>query len=369
MIDFGLSEEQESLARNAREKLASACSPAVVRAAMASADGLPAPLYAQMGELGWMALAVPEKMGGVGLGTLELCLLFEELGRAAAPGPFLATQLVIHALVEAGTSAQRSRLLPSLMAGTSFATLASREPDGEGVELVVRRSKPGYRLRGTKLFVPEAQVAHTLLVAGRSGGGVSLFLVPADAQGLRIRTLESVDRTRRLAEVVLDDVSVPRTALLGREGTGDRLLARLEDLGALAIAAEALGGAARVLELSVEYSGMREQFGRKIGSFQALQHMAAEMVAEIEPSRSLVWYAAYCFDHRPREAPRAVSIAKARLGDVYPRATRRAVEMHGGIGFTWEHDLHLWFKRSLADAPAFGDPSFHRERIARLDRY
>jgi alkylation response protein AidB-like acyl-CoA dehydrogenase len=212
--------------------------------------------------------------------------------------------------------------------------------------------------------------AELLLVAARTGrNAVSLFLVETGAPGVRVRPAETIDLTRRVGEVHLRDVAVERSALLGREGAGWPLLARLLDLGALGIAADSLGGAARALEMAVEYSKVRQQFGRPIGSFQALKHMAAEMVSEVEPSRSLVWYAAYVFDHRPREAARAAAMAKARLGDTYSRTVNRAVQMHGGIGFTWEHDLHLWFKRARWNEVAFGDPEYQRERVAAIDRY
>ncbi len=164
-------------------------------------------------------------------------------------------------------------------------------------------------------------------------------------------------------------MAVGRDALVGRAGEGAALLARLVDLGAILIAADSLGGVARTLEMAVEYSKVRQQFGRPIGSFQALKHMAAEMVADVEPARALVWYAAWAFDHRPREAARAASIAKARLGDVYGRTANRSVQMHGGIGFTWEHDLHFWFKRARSNEIAFGDPTWHRERVATIDGY
>jgi alkylation response protein AidB-like acyl-CoA dehydrogenase len=198
---------------------------------------------------------------------------------------------------------------------------------------------------------------------------VSLFLVETAARGVRVKPLETIDLSRRMAEVELRGVTVEKTALVGKAGAGWALLSRLLDLGAIGIAADSLGGAARALEMAVEYSKVREQFGRKIGSFQALKHMAAEVVAEVEPARSLVWYAAYTADHRPGEAARAATIAKARLGEVYSLAVNRAVQMHGGIGFTWEHDLHLWFKRARGNEVAFGDPTFHRERLATLDAY
>ena len=374
LIDFGLTEDQEALQRAAREFLVRECPPALVRETATTPDGVPRALYARMAELGWMGLVVPEKEGGLGLSILDLALVLEELGRAAAPGPFLPTQLVIHALLRAGAGAQRKAWLPRLVAGECFAALAYLEEsdrhDAEGITLPARRTRDGWRLGGTKLFVMGAPGAELLLVAARTGRkGVSLFLVETSAPGVRVRRDETIDLTRRVGEVSLRDVGVERSALVGREGAGWPLLARLLDLGAIGLAADSLGGAARALEMAVEYSKVRQQFGRPIGSFQALKHMAAEMVSEVEPSRSLVWYAAYVFDHRPREATRAAAMAKARLGDAYSRTVNRAVQMHGGIGFTWEHDLHLWFKRARWNEVAFGDPAYHRERLATMDGY
>ena len=378
MIDFGLSEDQEALQRSAREVLAKECTPALVRETAKASDGVPAGLYAKMAELGWTGLIVPEAHGGLGLGTLELTLVLEELGRVVAPGPFLGTQLVTAALVRGGTAAAKKTWLPRLVAGEALGALAHLEAsdrhDPAGIGLAAKKTRVGYQLKGEKLFVAGVPGAQLMLVAARTKAGagpkgVSLFLVPTDTPGVRVRPIETIDLTRRVGEVELRDVVVDRSALVGKEGDGWPLLARLLDLGAIGIAADSLGGAERALEMAVEYSKVRQQFGRPIGSFQALKHMAAEMVAEVEPSRSLVWYAAYVFDKTPKESARAASMAKARLGEVYSRTVNRAVQMHGGIGFTWEHDLHLWFKRARWNEVAFGDPPFHRERLAELDEY
>ncbi len=377
-MDFGLSEDQEALAHSAREFLARECAPALVRETAKTPDGVPRALYAKMAELGWTGLVVPEKDGGLGLGAHELAHVLEELGRAAAPGPFLGTQLVAAALVRAGSAAQKKRWLPRLLAGEALGALAYLEEsdrhDPAGIAAVARGTAKGWRLRGTKLFVMGVPGADLLVVAARTragtgAAGVSLFLVEAGAPGVRVRPQETIDLTRRVGEVELRDAVVERGALLGRPGQGWPLLARLLDLGAVGIAADSLGGAARALEMSVEYAKTRQQFGRPIGSFQAVKHMAAEMVAEVEPARSLVWYAAYALDRRPREAARAAAVAKARLGEVYTATVDRAVQMHGGIGFTWEHDLHLWFKRARWNEVAFGDPTFQRERLAAIDGY
>ncbi|HJQ83390.1 MAG TPA: acyl-CoA dehydrogenase [Candidatus Binatia bacterium] len=371
-MDFGLSEDQEALQRAAREFLARECPPALVRETAKTPDGVPRALYAKMATLGWAGLVAPEAEGGLGLGTLELALVCEELGRVAAPGPFLWTALVTAALVHAGSAAQRRRWLPGLLAGEQLATLAYLEEsdrhDADGIALRARRARDGWRLDGRKLFVPALPGADLVLVAARTGRtAVALFLVDAQAPGVRVRPEETIDLTRRVAELELRDVAVEPAALLGRDGNA--LFARLLDLGALLVAADSLGGAARTLEMAVEYAKVRQQFGRPIGSFQAVKHMAAEMVADVEPARSLVWYAAWAFDHRPREAARAAAIAKARLGDVYSRTAQRSVQVHGGIGFTWEHDLHLWFKRARWNEVAFGDPTWHRERLAAFESW
>jgi alkylation response protein AidB-like acyl-CoA dehydrogenase len=373
VIDFGLSDDQEALQRAARDFLGRECPPALVRETAATADGIPRKLHRQMAELGWTGLLVPEAAGGLGLGVLELALVCEELGRVVAPGLFLGTQLVIAALLRAGTAAQRRTWLPRLLAGDALAALAyleeSDRQDAEGITLRAKSTRQGHRLSGTKLFVEGVPGVDLLVVAARTGRGVTLFLVDPRSAGVRLRPSETIDLTRRVGEVELRDVEVGRDARLGPVDGGWPVLARLLDLGAIGIAADSLGGAARALEMAVEYAKVREQFGRKIGSFQAIKHMAAEMVAEVEPARSLVWYAAYCFDHRPREAARAAAIAKAHLGEVYAHTVNRAVQIHGGIGFTWEYDLQLWFKRACWNEVAFGDPAYHRERLAALDRY
>ena len=196
-----------------------------------------------------------------------------------------------------------------------------------------------------------------------------MVLVERETAGLTITPLEIFDLTRRVYEVEFKNVAVPKTALVGGEGQGWKILARLLDAACVALAADSLGGAQKALDMAVEYAKVRTQFNRPIASFQALKHMAAEMASEIEPARALVWYAAYAFDTRPREASRAAALAKVRLSEVYSRTTNRAVQMHGGIGFTWEHDLHFWFKRAKWNEVAFGDASFHRERLAQLEGF
>jgi alkylation response protein AidB-like acyl-CoA dehydrogenase len=422
-MDFGLSEEQDLLQRSARELLAAECPPTVVRAATQpaaeppadstapaakpapAANGFPRDLYRKLADLGWFAVLVPETFGGSGGNMLDAALLCEEAGRAALPGPFLATAVLAPiALARGGSATQKRTWLPRLASGDAVGTVAIVERgdryDAEGIGARARPVRTGYRLSGTKMFVPDAHVADFVVVAARLGAGdakatktsrakrrghparthngrpardegtdVSLFLVERGTPGMRIRPLETIDRTRRVSEVVLDDVAVPADALVGAPGAGWPLVRLLLDAGAVALAADSLGGAERVLEMSVEYARVREQFGRPIGSFQAIKHLAAEMVSEIEPARSLVWYAAHAFDTRPRERSRAASIAKARLTDVYARTAVRALQIHGGIGFTWEHDIHWWLKRAKWNEAAFGDGMFHRAQLASIDAF
>lgn len=385
-MDFALSDEQERLREAARALLAAECPMERVRKIAAEPSGHDPVLWRAFAEAGWLGVLVPEAQGGVGLGLLDAAVLLHELGRAVAPGPFLASSVAaVVALREAGTRAQQETWLPRLAAGEAIATVALFEglearPDGAALRDRAARRGGGFLLDGTRPFVPYGCAADVVLAAFRTAragagagyGGVSLFAVPGAAKGLRKEPLVSVDETRRECELRFRAVQVPREALLaGRERAADagRALARVLDACAVAIAAESLGGAERALERAVEYVKVREQFGRAVGSFQAVQHMAAEAAARIEPARALVWYAAWAFDARPKEAPLAAAMAKAACCDVYRAVARTAVEMHGGVGFTWENDMHFHLKRSLANAAAFGDSDWHRERVAELSHF
>jgi alkylation response protein AidB-like acyl-CoA dehydrogenase len=378
-MDFRLSDDQELLAASARDFLGAECSPSVVRQATESPAGASESLDRKLGEMGWTGLLVPSSHGGLGLGILDAAVLLTELGRHAAPGAFLfSAVLATAAIAAAGDRRQKKLWLPKLAAGECSATIAFLEEEGRldaaGIQCRARRAGSGFRLRGKKLFVPYAASVDWLIVAARTAGkdgpsGVTLFLLDRRTPGVSIDALDSFDRTRRMSEVTLRDVEVPKDHVLGKIGGAWPTIARLLDLAAVALAADGLGGSERVLEMAVEYTKTREQFGRPIGSFQAVKHIAAEMVADIEPARSLLWYAAYAQDALPREASRAASMAKASLSDIYARSTNRAVQMHGGIGFTWEHDIHFWFKRAKWNELAFGDPAFHRERVATLGSF
>jgi len=380
-MDFSLSSEQEQLRDQARDLLARECPTARVRKVMASDSGHDADLARVFAEAGWLGILVPEDFGGAGLSFLDAAVLAGELGRAVAPGPFLASSIgAVIALLHGGSRAQQRAWLPRIAAGEAIATVAVAEGpeprfDGIGVKARARAAGSALRLDGVKLFVDGANVADLILAAFRTGArtgrggaspgfeGTALFAVPRETAGVEVEPLVSVDETRRTCEVRFAGVRLPKGAALPHAG---RALGRVLDGCAIAVAADCLGGAERALELAVEYVRAREQFGRPVGSFQAVQHMAAEAVALIEPARALLWYAAFVFDARPREAPLAAAMAKAACADVYAAVSRTAIEMFGGIGFTFENDMHLYFKRALANASAYGDSSFHRERVARL---
>jgi alkylation response protein AidB-like acyl-CoA dehydrogenase len=378
-MDFGLSDDQELMRQSARDFLARECPPSMVRQIAESPTGASESLDRKIAEMGWTGVLIPESHGGLGLGMLEMAVLLGEFGRASVPGAFFfSAVLATMAIVRAADRRQKHEWLPKLASGQATATLALLEEndrlDPAGIRARAKRSGSGYRLSGKKLFVPYAHAVDLLVTACRTAGadtaaGITLFLVDHRAPGVTVRPLHTIDRTRRVCEVELRNVAVDRDHVLGRPGAAWPILSGLLDLAAVALAADGLGGSEQVLDMAVEYSKTREQFGRPIGSFQAMKHMAAEMVADIEPARSLLWYAAHAQDALPREASRAASMAKASLCDIYARSSNRAVQMHGGIGFTWEHDLHFWFKRAKWNELAFGDASLHRERVATLSGF
>jgi alkylation response protein AidB-like acyl-CoA dehydrogenase len=365
-MDFGLSEEQRQLKDSARAFLGGECPTPALRKIMASDDGYPRDLYEQIAKLGWSGLIVPEEFGGAGLGMLDMAMILEEGGFAAMPGPFLfSSVLAASALKLGGSKELNSKWLGALAEGNAIGTVAVVESAGsiEPVDIATVASKDGagWRLSGAKMFVPYANVADFIVVAARNDAGeIALFVVDTKSSGVMIRALKNLDLTRRVSRVELKNT--PAELLNG----GADLFAKLIDVAAVAIAADSLGGTERALEMAVEYSKVREQFGKPIGSFQALKHSAAEIVADLEPARALVWYAAHGAGENPS---REASMAKARLCDIYSRGTDRAVLMHGGIGFTWEHDMHLWFKRARFNESYFGSPGYHRERVAVLGGY
>jgi len=375
-MDFGFSEEQEMLRKSARDFLAKESPMAYVRQMMEDDRGFRDEQWRKMAELGWMGLILPEEHGGAGLDFVDMIVVLEEMGRAVLPGPFFSTVILGGvAINEGGSAAQKKDLLPKLAAGDLRVTLAQLEPnarwDADGIQLEAKKAGSGYSLTGTKLFVPDAHTADLLIVAGRAPGskgaeGVSLFLVDAKASGVTSTLLKTMDQTRKLCEVVLKDVSVAADRVLGSPGAGWKLLDRVVDRGKVGLCAEMCGGAERVLEMSVEYAKVREQFGRPIGSFQAIQHKCANMLVEVESSKSATYYAAWAVANDVAEAPLAAAMAKAYCSDAYRHTAGEGIQIHGGIGFTWEHDMHIYFKRAKSSEVTFGDATWNREIVAQL---
>jgi alkylation response protein AidB-like acyl-CoA dehydrogenase len=376
-MDIGFTEEQELLRTSARRFLENECPTAFVRQRMAEPAAMTDTFWQKLAEQGWFGLLYPEEAGGSGLGLVDMTVLMEEMGRAVMPGPFFSTVLLGGAaILEAGSPAQRQEWLPRITAGDAKVGLAWTEPnarwDAAGIVATGRETAGGFALSGTKLFVPDAHLAEALVVAARTRDGstmedgVSLFLVPNGAAGLAVTLLPTIDETRKLCEVRLDNVAVPPAALLGQLHTGWRALARVLDRAVVALCAEMCGGAQRVLDMTTDYAKIRIAFGKPIGSYQGVKHRAADMLVDVENAKSLTYYAAWAIDEGLAEAPLAVSMAKAYASDAYRKVAGAGIQLHGGIGFTWEHDLQLYFKRAKASEVAFGDATWHRERVARL---
>jgi alkylation response protein AidB-like acyl-CoA dehydrogenase len=367
-MDFGLSDEQQQLKESARAFLSGECPTTFVRKTMATDDGYPRELYDHIAKLGWTGLTVPEKFGGAGLGMLDMAMLLEEGGYAAMPGPFLfSSVLAAGALKLSGSDQLKSKWLTAIADGKAIGTVAVVESagsiDARDINAIAMKGGAGWRLDGSKMFVPYANVADFIVVAAKKDADIFLFVVDTKSPGVTIRAMKNLDLTRRVSSVELK--GAPAERLKG----GTDLFAKLIDVASIAVAADSLGGTERALEMAVDYSKVREQFGKPIGSFQALKHAAAEIVADVEPARAMLWYAAYALDTGAADASRTAAMAKARLCDIYRRGSDRAVLMHGGIGFTWEHDMHLWFKRARFNESYFGSPAFHRERVAALGAY
>jgi len=374
-MEFSFSESQDELRRAARRFLEVASSEERVRAAMETEQGYDSNVWEQLSEeLGWTALTIPEEYGGLGMTYLDLYPLMEEMGRALLCSPFFSTIcLGANALLLGGSDDQKQRYLPGIAAGETTATLAHTERSNpmsaDGIEATYSANETGYILRGEKRFVLDGHTADLLIVSARSEGskgaeGVSLFLVPGDADGVKRTWLPTMDQTRRLASVELNDVAVQGDALLGEEGGGWDLCEQALDLARIALAAEQVGAAEMCLEMSVEYAKVRQQFGRPIGSFQAIKHKCADMLMLIESARSAAFYASALAAQADANLGEASSSAKAFCSDTFFHCAAEAIQIHGGIGFTWEHPAHMYFKRAKATEVLLGDPSFHRERVA-----
>jgi alkylation response protein AidB-like acyl-CoA dehydrogenase len=374
---LGNTAEQEELRSSVRRFLADRVPITAVRELMDAADGGDPAVWKLAGEqLGLQGIAIPEEYGGSGFSFAEQAIVLEELGAALYGGPYLASAvLAANALLASSDEAAKKAYLPGIASGDLIATLAFTEEDGSWepdatrltatpvVDTAVADSGggDGWRLDGHKSFVLDGHTAGLILVVGRTAAGLSLFAVAPDAAGLVRAALPTLDQTRKLARLDFD--AVPAT-LVGTDGAAEAVLASTLEIAAIAQAAEQLGGAQRALDMAVEYLKVRHQFGRPIGSFQALKHRCADLLLEVESLRSAIQYAAAAVAEDSPEVPTVAALVKAYASDVYFHVAAENIQLHGGIGFTWEHDAHLYFKRAKASELFLGDATLHRERLA-----
>jgi alkylation response protein AidB-like acyl-CoA dehydrogenase len=364
---LGVSAEQEELRASVRRFLADRVPITAVRELMEGSDGGDPAVWEMAGQqLGLQGIAIPEDYGGSGFTFAEQAVVLEELGAALYGGPYLASAvLAANALLASGDEGAKKAYLPDIASGAVIATLAFTEADGswepDASRLTAVPADGGWRLNGRKSFVLDGHTASLILVIGRTEAGLSLFAVPGDAGGLTRTVLPTLDQTRKLARLDFDGVAA---TLIGADGAGEALLGGTLDIAAIAQAAEQLGGAQRALDMAVEYAKVRHQFGRPIGSFQAIKHRCADLLLEVESLRSAVGYAAAAVAEDSAEVPVVAALTKAYASDVYFHVAAENIQIHGGIGFTWEHDAHLYFKRAKASELFLGDATLHRERLA-----
>ena len=366
-MNFAFSEEQEELRKVVRDFLNAKSDEGAVRELMETDSGYDPAVWSQMGEqMGLQGLIIPEEFGGSGYSYGELIVVLEEMGRRLLCAPYFATvALAANTLLHSGDDAAKAEYLPGIASGETIATLAFTEANGKwdesGITMPATGSGSDYTLTGEKMYVLDGTTAGLILVAARTAGGVSLFAVQGDAAGLTREGLSTMDQTRKQARLSFDGTPAK---LIGTEGAGWDVLSRVLDLAAVALAAEQVGGAQECLEMAVQYAKDRVQFGRPIGSFQAIKHKCADMLLEVESSKSAAYYAGWCASELNDELPSVASLAKSYCSEAYFHTTAENIQIHGGIGFTWEHPAHLYFKRAKSSELFLGDPTYHRELLA-----
>lgn len=365
-MHFGLTEEQVLLQESLHRFTAEALPASRLRALFDAGTGFDDALWQGAAKMGLCGLTVPEEYGGAGLELLDQALAFEVLGEAALPGPFLAQALVCHAIARGGSEVQKRRWLPPLAAGEIVGGIALAEPGDRWEPEDWRLQSIGGRVSGKKSFV-HAGPECGLLVVGLADGRLALVELGGSAasrpEGVRLEPIAGNDRTRSLADLQLEGAAVDPLA------ADPSVASAVLDAARILLAADAFGAAWRMIRMTVDYARTREQFDTPIAQFQAVKHQLANMAMEVEPMRGLLWYAAYAFDHLPDEAARDAASAKAHVTDRVVQVGRGAVSLHGGIGFTWECDVHFWLKRAMFDRSWLGAPAAHRERVARLAGY
>ncbi|OHV47402.1 acyl-CoA dehydrogenase family protein [Pseudofrankia sp. BMG5.36] len=368
-MDLAVTQEQAELRRTVRDFLDKTSPETEVRRLMETADGYDPDTWRRLaGELGVAGLTLPEEHGGAGYGFVELGIVLEEAGRSLLCAPLLSTVvLAASTLLALDDEQARADYLPGIAAGTTIATLALTEAAGrwdgpDAVTTTAARGAHGWTVTGTKAHVLDGHLAALLLVAARTDAGTSVFAVDGDAPGVHRQPRATLDQTRRQADLTF---TAAPARLLGDEGAAWPALARVLDLAAVAVATEQVGGAARVLDMAVGYAKSRVQFGRPIGSFQAVKHKLANIHLDVETARSAARYGLWAAAGSPPDLPLAASLAKACCGDAYVTAATENIQVHGGIGFTWEHPAHLYLKRAHSSRQLFGNAADHRQRLAR----
>lgn len=370
---FYFSDEQEQFRNIVRGFFEDKVSATKVREDMSSTNGADPELWASMSQdLGLTGVHLPETYGGSGFGYSELAIALEEMGRCLACSPYFATTvLAASTILKNANEDQKQQLLPPLASGKQTATLATTEPNGrweiDAVDTTANQKDGVYFLNGIKKFVVDGQTANIIIVSARESVSktqdvISLFYVKDDAEGLTRKALSSIDETRRFAQIELHNVNAER---LGEAEASQDLSACL-DIATICLANEMIGGAQKLLEDAVEYAELRIQFGRPIGSFQAIKHQCADMLLGVELAKSAAYYASAAADENDPALPMLASQAKALAADTYMKTATQCLQIHGGIGFTWDHDLHLWFKRAKASQVYLGDANYHRERYVQL---
>ncbi|MBW3557516.1 MAG: acyl-CoA/acyl-ACP dehydrogenase [Actinobacteria bacterium] len=366
-MNFAFSEEQEELRKSLRRFLEDKSPEAEVRRLMETTHGYEPAVWDQMGQqLGLQGMAIPEEYGGSGFTYVELVVVLEEMGRALLPSPYFSTvAMAANALLSCGDEESKKAYLPDIASGATVATLALTEDSGRwdlgSVTLRATEEGDRYVLDGHKMFVLDGHVAQLVLAVASTEAGLGLFAVEGDAAGLTRRPLTTLDQTRKQAR--LEFSATPARLVSGRTDAAPGLSKAL-DLAAVALAAEQVGGAQKCLEMAVEYAKVRVQFGRPIGSFQAIKHKCADMLVEVESAKSAAYYAAWAAAAHTDELAVVASLAKAYCSDAYFHAAAENIQIHGGIGFTWEHPAHLYFKRAKSSELFLGEPAYHRELLA-----
>ena len=375
-IEIPLKEEQVMLKKMARDFLAAESPKTFVRKMMADEVGYSPELWKKMAGLGWQGLVFPEELGGSAMTFRDLTILCEEMGRAVLPGPFYSTVILVGLpILEFGTDAQKKEFLPKIANGDIVCTLAALEESGDlYADDIHFKAKPRgaeYILNGTKLFVTDAKATDYYLLAARTRrtenpeDGITLFMVGAKEWGVYVTNMTIMDQTRKQYEVRFTNVPVSAKNIIGEVHKGWPILQQISLKACAALSAEMVGVGETAMEMTIDYLKNRQAFGVVIGSFQALKHKAADMYVAMEYSRSLMEWASECVKENDPDAAIAVAMAKANCGDAVKFVTDAGVQLHGGIGFTWDHDMHLYFKRGRYNDTAFGDGNYHKEWIAR----